>query len=144
MITIRERRVSADRSFDKKSGKPLKAGTFVTTYAVIQDRKIIDSFYSREKAVTSAFQFGRGYGMIEGIVAALGWPIEYVTPQKWKKALGVPADKDDARARACQMMPQDSHLWTPQRGVFDKQQASGRADAALICLFGARSLGVAK
>ncbi len=93
---------------------------------------------SPQMGVTSAFQFGRGFGMVEGIIAALDWPIEYVTPPKWKKALNVPADKDDARARACQLLARDAGLWTPQRGVFDKQQASGRAEAALIALYGGR------
>ena len=35
---------------------------------------------------SSMFQFGRGVGMVEGIVAALQIPIEYVTPQAWQKA----------------------------------------------------------
>jgi crossover junction endodeoxyribonuclease RuvC len=89
--------------------------------------------------VTSAFQFGRGYGAVEGVIAALGWPVEYVTPQKWKNALNVPTEKDDARARACQLLPLDAEHWTPRRGVFDKDQASGRAEAALIALYGVRA-----
>ncbi len=92
---------------------------------------------SPQMGVTSAFQFGRGYGVIEGVIAALGWPIEYVTPAKWKKALRVPAEKDDARARACEIMPRDSELWTPRRGVMNQKQASGRAEAALIAMYGA-------
>jgi hypothetical protein len=97
---------------------------------------------SPQMGVTSAFQFGRGYGLIEGIIAAIEWPIEYVTAAKWKKALNVPADKDDARARACHLLPRNADLWTPKRGVFDAQQASGRAEAALIALYGARTLAL--
>lgn len=94
---------------------------------------------SPQMGVTSSFQFGRGYGMLEGIIAALRWPVEYVTPQKWKRVLQVPADKDDARARASQLMPRDVGLWTPQRNVVNAAQCSGRAEAALICLYGART-----
>lgn len=95
---------------------------------------------SPQMGVTSSFQFGRCYGAIEGAIAALGWPIEYVTPAKWKKALGVPAEKDDARNRATQLLASDAALWTPQRGVMNKEQASGRADAALIALYGVWTL----
>src|SRR6266702_1301058 len=35
---------------------------------------------SPQMGVTSSFHFGRGYGLIEGIIAAVEWPIEYVTP----------------------------------------------------------------
>jgi crossover junction endodeoxyribonuclease RuvC len=91
---------------------------------------------------TSAFQFGRGYGTLEGIIAAFGWPIEYVTPAKWKKALRVPAEKDDARNRACQLWPLDAEHWTPRRGVMTQAQSYGRAEAALIALYGARLLAI--
>lgn len=81
---------------------------------------------SPQMGVTSAFQFGRGYGGVEGVVAALGWPVEYVTPAKWKRALGVPADKQDARMRACQMLPEDAALWTPLRGVANQAECLRR------------------
>ncbi len=95
---------------------------------------------SPQMGVTSAFQFGRSYGGIEGIAAAFGWPIEYVTPAKWKKALGVPAEKDDAIDRATQLLSRDAALWVIKRGNINAKQASGRAEAALIALYGARSL----
>src|SRR5713226_4155630 len=87
----------------------------------------------------SAFKFGRGYGIIEGVTAVLGWPVEDVSPNKWKKALAVPAGKDDARARACQLMQLDAEQWTPRRGIMNAAQASGRAEAALIGLYGLRN-----
>src|SRR6266700_4929224 len=96
---------------------------------------------SPQMGVTSAFQFGRGYGIIEGVLAALEWPVEYVSPRVWKTALHVPAQKDDARARACQLLPRDAELWTPRRKVMDQKQASGRAEAALIALYGVRVMG---
>ncbi len=95
---------------------------------------------ARGMGVTGAFKFGRGYGNVEGCIAAFRWPIEYVTPAKWKKAMHVPAEKDDARNRACQLMPLDAELWTPRRLVMNQEQASGRAEAALIALYGVRAV----
>jgi crossover junction endodeoxyribonuclease RuvC len=90
---------------------------------------------SPQMGVASAFHFGRGYGVLEGVVASLSWPILYVTPAKWKREMAVPANKDDARSRACQAMPADTTLWTPSRNVFNKEQAGGRAEAALLALY---------
>lgn len=36
-----------------------------------------------------AFNFGRGFGQILGVCAALGIPVELVKPGKWQKALGL-------------------------------------------------------
>ncbi len=99
---------------------------------------------SPQMGSVSAFQFGRWYGYPEMIAACFGWPIEYVTPTKWKKTLNVPAEKDDARARASQLMPMDADLWTPKRNVFDSKQASGRAEAALIAAYGAQVISSAR
>lgn len=91
---------------------------------------------SPQMGVTSAFNFGRTYGGLESLIAALHWPAEFVTPAKWKKSLAVPADKDDARHRASQLMPRCVEHWTPQRGVMTKEQAGGRAEASLLCIYG--------
>lgn len=81
------------------------------------------------QGVSSMFQMGRGYGQIEMALAALNIPVTYVTPQKWKKALAVPKDKDGARQRASQLMPQWAHNW----GL---KKHSDRAEAALIAKYG--------
>jgi crossover junction endodeoxyribonuclease RuvC len=92
---------------------------------------------SPQMGVTSAFSFGRSFGGAEGVIAGLGWPYELVAPQRWKKALAVPKDKDDARNRACQLLPHDIHHWTPKRGELTSEQAGGVAEAALIAVYGA-------
>jgi len=81
------------------------------------------------QGVSSMFQMGRGYGQIEMGLAALYIPVTYVTPQKWKKALAVPKDKDGARQRASQLMPQWAHNWPLKKH-------SDRAEAALIAKYG--------
>lgn len=37
----------------------------------------------------AAFTFGRGLGVIEGVLAALGIPVVFVTPSAWKKRAGL-------------------------------------------------------
>lgn len=133
-------------------GKGTKREISLQTLLVLIDQEIIglglkvdQCFIERvssspQMGVTSAFQFGRGYGAVEGVVAGLRWPVEYVTAAKWKRVLAVPAEKDDALARACQLLPMDVALWTARRGVINQAQCYGRAEAALIALYGHRSL----
>lgn len=83
--------------------------------------------------VAGMFNFGRGYGQIEGVLAALEIPVTLVTPQVWKRSLSVPADKSAARARAAQ-------LWPGLAGTFARVKDDGRAEAALIALYGANTL----
>lgn len=82
------------------------------------------------QGVSSMFRFGQGYGAIEMAVAASGHVLRYVTPQQWKKHFGlIGAAKDASRAVACQRLPGAAHL-------FARKKDGGRADAALIGLYG--------
>lgn len=85
------------------------------------------------QGATSMFAFGQGYGMVRGILAAVGVPYTLVSPRKWKAALGVPASKDGARARASQLLPGAADQWP-------RVKDDGRAEAALIALHGQQSL----
>jgi crossover junction endodeoxyribonuclease RuvC len=85
------------------------------------------------QGVASMFKFGRGVGQVEGVLAALGVPVSLVTPAKWKGSLRIPADKGAARIRAAQ-------LWPGLAGTFARVKDDGRAEAALIGLYGAHSL----
>lgn len=79
--------------------------------------------------VTSAYSFGWSCGAIEGVVASLQIPFTYVTPQKWKKEMQCPKNKDSSRMRASQLLPQHAHNW-------DLKKHDGRAESALIALYG--------
>ncbi len=74
-------------------------------------------------------QTGRGYGQIEASVMAFNIPITYISSNKWKKDMAVPKDKDGARQRASQLLPQFAHNW-------DRKKDDGRAEAAIIALYG--------
>ena len=50
------------------------------------------------QGVTSMFNFGQTFGAIIGICAALGWPIFFVRPSKWKKHFElINSSKDSSR-----------------------------------------------
>jgi crossover junction endodeoxyribonuclease RuvC len=84
------------------------------------------------QGVSGVFAFGKAYGVVIGVLAAHGVPMTFVSPVKWKKALQVPASKDGARARASQLLPQAAGEWPLVKD-------SGRAEAALIALWGIQS-----
>ena len=77
------------------------------------------------QGVSSTFNFGKAVGIIEGVIAARGLPVTYVTPQKWKKAMGVTADKNSSRQLAI-------NLWPTEADLFRRVKDADRAEAALI------------
>lgn len=81
------------------------------------------------QGVTSMFNFGKSYGMLLGVIAALDYPLHYVTPQQWQRDLKVEPGKDGNRARAMQLMPAYAQ-------DFKRRRDEGRADAALIAFWG--------
>lgn len=85
------------------------------------------------QGVTSMFRFGEGFGMWQGILAALKIPHTMVTPQRWKKETmqGMGKDKDASRIRARQLFPE----LCPQLNL---KKHHGRADAILIAEYGRR------
>lgn len=83
------------------------------------------------QGVTSVFSFGRSFGMIEGILAALHLPVTYVAPATWVKAVGRGQGKDASRARAMEIFPNN-------QTDFKRVKDDGRADAALIAYWGSR------
>jgi len=80
------------------------------------------------QGVAGMFNFGCSYGVVQGVLAALGVPTELVTPPVWKKRAGlVGKDKDMARTKAQMLYP------TLNLG---RKKDIGRADALLIARFG--------
>lgn len=94
-------------------------------------------YSSPQMGVVSAFAFGEGKGMILGAAAGMGIPTTQVKPTQWKKQMRIPADKRAATQRASQLFPDIAALFHgPRGGIFD-----GRAEAALIALYGAMEQG---
>jgi crossover junction endodeoxyribonuclease RuvC len=95
---------------------------------------ILENVHSMPKqGVASSFSFGQGLGMWQGIVAALGIPLEMPSPQRWKKEIMADQgrDKDAARFKAIQLFPT---LATQLSRVKD----DGRAEALLMAEYGRR------
>ena len=51
-----------------------------------------------KQGVASTFSFGKGFGEILGVLAALNIRTELVSPQKWKRAVLAGTDRDKAAA----------------------------------------------
>jgi hypothetical protein len=87
---------------------------------------VIEDVHSMPKqGVASSFKFGRGKGVIEGFFASAGLPLQYVGPSRWKKDLGLSANKEESRQRALELWPEHA-----PRFVLKKHE--GRAEAALL------------
>lgn len=83
------------------------------------------------QGVVSMFSFGMAAGIVMGALGALLIPLTLITPAQWKVALRCSADKGAARARASQLMPEGAPYWPLVKH-------DGRAEAAMICLYGNR------
>lgn len=88
-----------------------------------------------KQGVSSTFRFGEAYGALKAVVAALDIPCHLVTPAKWKQHFRLSADKELSRALALRM-------W-PGVGCFSRKKDHGRAEAALLAVYGAEQLRLA-
>lgn len=79
------------------------------------------------QGVASMMSLGDSVGCIRGVVAARGYPVKWVTPQRWKKHFGLPADKELARAKAIQLYP---------TAPLERKKDHGRSEAILIARYG--------
>jgi len=96
-------------------------------------RVVIERVHAMPKqGVASVFTFGKAFGLLIGVMASQGWPITFVTPQKWKKQHGlIGKPKDASRGLVLNMFPDKSEL-------FKRKKDHGRADAVLIGMSGAK------
>ena len=81
------------------------------------------------QGVTSMFNFGQTFGAIKGICAALGLPIFFVRPAKWKKHFElINSSKDASRTKAIEMYPSISEQLSRKKDV-------NKSDALLIARY---------
>ena len=81
------------------------------------------------QGVTSMVNFGQTFGAIKGICAALGLPIFFVRPAKWKKHFDlINSSKDASRTKAIEMYPSLSDRLSKKKDV-------NKSDAILIARF---------
>ncbi len=81
------------------------------------------------QGVTSMFNFGQTFGAIKGVCAALGLPIYFVRPSKWKKHFElINSSKDSSRTKAIEMYPSLSDNLAKKKDV-------NKSDAILIARY---------
>jgi hypothetical protein len=87
------------------------------------------------EGAVGAFAFGRARGVCEGVCAALGIPVQFITAPVWKRRHGIAPGKngakDAARSKAIQRWPERADL-------FKRVKDDGRAEACLIAAAGVR------
>ena len=81
------------------------------------------------QGVTSMFNFGQTFGAIKGVCAALGLPIFFVRPSKWKKYFElINSSKDSSRTKVIEMYPSLSSQLSKKKDV-------NKSDAILIARY---------
>jgi crossover junction endodeoxyribonuclease RuvC len=79
------------------------------------------------QGVSSCFNFGDAFGVIRGVIAAHSLPVQFTTPMKWKKGMGlIGQQKDYGRSVA-------NHLY-PEAGLRFKKDID-RAEALLMATY---------
>lgn len=86
-----------------------------------------------KQGASSGFKYGRATGSLEAAIILSAVPLELVEPSMWKRALRLPGkDKEAARQRALEVFP-------TARSLLTRKKDHGRAEAALIALFGLKN-----
>ena len=89
-----------------------------------------------------AFNFGRSAGVVHGVLGAMGVPMELVSPNVWKGAMGLrklageAQDQNKTRARELAVK-----LWPSNASEFKRVRDDGRAESALLARQYANSKG---
>lgn len=84
------------------------------------------------QGVSSTFRYGAAYGALRACCATLGISHHLVSPTKWKKHFALDKDKEKSRGLAIRM-------W-PGAKCFSRKKDHGKAEAALIALYGIKVL----
>ena len=87
--------------------------------------------HHRRQGTSSMFSFGRSFGVLLGVLAALRVGITLVRPQDWRRGMQVNNGKDASRVRALELHP---GLHSRLARIKDH----GRADALLLATYGLR------
>lgn len=93
---------------------------------------VIENVHSMPRqGVASSFKFGFVAGCLQQAIASAGIPMVLVEPRVWKRRFSLSCDKKMSRVRAGELLPSHRSLWPLIKH-------DGRAEAALIALYGAR------
>lgn len=86
-----------------------------------------------QQGSSSGFKYGRAVGALEAAVVLSAIPLEIVEPSAWKRHWRLPGkDKERARQKALEVFP-------AAHGALARKKDHGRAEAALLALYGIRT-----
>lgn len=85
------------------------------------------------QGISSAFRFGDCYGALRMALIGHGHEFHNPTPNVWKKHFKLGKDKDGSRKLASERFPANADL-------FSRKKDDGRAEAALLALYGKEKL----
>jgi crossover junction endodeoxyribonuclease RuvC len=95
-------------------------------------RVVIENVHAMPKqGVTSSFTFGRAFGVAEGVAIAAGHVVTYAEPSVWKASMGLRGKPKDASRQLA------TDLWPSWSDSFKRVKDDGRAEAALMAMWGA-------
>jgi len=98
-------------------------------FAVIEDVGVMTG----KEGVVSMFNFGKGAGMLVGVLAGLSIPTFHVRPAIWKTDMNVPKDKKKAMEKAVSIFSYNEYM--------TRVKDHGRAEAAMLAFFGIKKFG---
>lgn len=84
------------------------------------------------QGASSVFSLGHSAGVCEGVLLALGIPVEPVAPTVWKRFYGLSSDKSEAQACASRLHPGHAGSWPLVKH-------HNRAEAVLLASYGWRA-----
>ena len=85
-----------------------------------------------------AFAFGHAKGTVQGVCAAHGVPMAFLTPPQWKRLVGIAPGKAGAKDAA---RSEAIRRWPGKAALFARVKDDGRAEAALIAVAGLKREG---
>ena len=86
-----------------------------------------------KQGVSSSFKFGKNYGIVIGVLSALGVSIKLVTPQRWKRAILFDTKRDkQAAIEYCRLKYPNVNLLASKKS---RVPHSGIADALCIASY---------
>ena len=128
MPTLKSKKGSGKRDIDV-----YELGNLIGQYAGKTAVAIVERVGAMpEEGVVSVFRFGLAAGSIHGALGSYNVPMFFVEPAAWKCAMGLSQDKSLSRDVARRHFGDQRH--------FERAKDDGRAEAALLALFGARTL----
>jgi crossover junction endodeoxyribonuclease RuvC len=132
LVAVDDMPVLADGPAGRRNvNAPLLAEMIASSHAM---RAFVEYVGARPgEGPTGAFSFGRSRGVIEGVMAALGVPVEFLTPPTWKRLAGIAPGKEGAKDAA---RAEAIRRWPSKASLFARVKDDGRAEAALIAVAG--------